>query len=144
MKNLLLNTKSLFQETSFFILRFFTGLMMCYYHGWSKLLSDSSRWERLGNSLTQWIGFDSLKITFGFMAAFSESIGAILIAVGLLTRPATILLMITMIVASTKKISEVGINGSELPLIFLILSFVILLKGPGKYSLDHFLLGKKH
>ena len=44
----------------------------------------------------------------------------------------------------TKKISEVGINGSELPLIFLILSFVILLKGPGKYSLDHFLLGKKH
>ena len=125
MKNLLLNSKSFFQETSFFILRFFTGLMMCYYHGWSKLLSDSSRWERLGNSLTQLIGFDSLKITFGFMAAFSESIGAILIAVGLLTRPATILLMITMIVASTKKISEVGINGSELPLIFLMLSFVI-------------------
>ena len=126
------------------VLRFSAGVMMCYYHGWSKLIADSSRWERLGNNLTQWIGFDMLTVPLGFMAAFSESIGAILIAVGLLTRPATILLMITMIVASTKKISEVGINGSELPLIYLMLSFVILLKGPGKYSLDHFLLGKKH
>ena len=77
------------------------------------------------------------------MAAFSESIGAILIAVGLLTRPATILLMITMIVASTKKISEVGINCSELPLIFLILSFVILLKGPGKIQFGSFFAWKK-
>ena len=65
-----------------------------------------------------------------------------MIAVGLLTRPAKILLMITMIVASTKKIFEVGINSSELTLIFLVLSIVILLKGPVKNSLDHFFLVK--
>ena len=135
MKNLLLNNKSLFPETSYFILRFFTGIIMCYYHGWSKLLSDSSHWERLGNNLTQWIGLDSLKVTFGFMAAFSESIGALLIAIGFLTRPAAFLLGFTMMVASSKKISEAGIDGSELSLIFLMLSIVILLKGPGKYSL---------
>lgn len=136
MKNLLLNNKSLFPETSYFILRFFTGIIMCYYHGWSKLLSDSSSWERLGNSLTQWIGLDSLKVTFGFMAAFSESIGALLIAIGFLTRPAAFLLGFTMMVASSKKISEAGIDGSELSLLFLMLSIVILIKGPGKYSLD--------
>ena len=109
---------------------------MCYYHGWSKLLSDSSCWERLGNNLTQWIGLDSLKVTFGFMAAFSESIGALLIAIGFLTRPAAFLLGFTMMVASSKKISEAGIDGSELSLLFLMLSIVILIKGPGKYSLD--------
>jgi uncharacterized membrane protein YphA (DoxX/SURF4 family) len=59
-----------------------------------------------------------------------------LIAFGLLTRPAAFLLGITMLVASTKKLSEAGVDGSELPLLFLILSFVILLRGPGKYSLD--------
>jgi putative oxidoreductase len=139
MKNLLLNNKPLFPETSYLILRFFTGVMMCYYHGWSKLMADSSRWERLGNALTYWIGLDSLKVTFGFLAAFSESIGSLLIAIGLFTRPATFLLGITMTVASSKKISEAGIDGAELPLLFLILCLVIILKGPGKLSLDRFL-----
>jgi|TARA_B100001093_G_scaffold171743_1_gene164572 putative oxidoreductase len=110
---------------------------MCYYHGWSKLLSDTSRWERLGNTLTKWIGLDALKIPLGFMAAFSESIGALLIAIGLLTRPAAFLIGITMLVASSKKLSEAGVDGSELPILFLILSLVILLRGPGKYSLDN-------
>jgi putative oxidoreductase len=110
---------------------------MCYYHGWSKLLSDTSRWERLGNTLTKWIGLDALKIPLGFMAAFSESICALLIAIGLLTRPAAFLLGITMLVASSKKLSEAGVDGSELPILFLILSLVILLRGPGKYSLDN-------
>ena len=139
MKNLLLNNKPLFPETSYLMLRFFTGVMMCYYHGWSKLMADSSRWERLGNALTYWIGLDSLKVTFGFLAAFSESIGSLLIAIGLFTRPATFLLGMTMTVASSKKISEAGIDGAELPLLFLILCLVIILKGPGKLSLDRFL-----
>ena len=109
---------------------------MCYYHGWSKLLADTSRWERLGNSLTQWIGLDSLSVPLGFMAAFSESIGALLIAFRLLTRPAAFLLGITMLVATSKNLMKGGIDGSELSLIFLMLCIYILLKGPGRYSLD--------
>ena len=42
MKNLLLNNKPLFPETSYLTLLLFTGVMMCYYHGWSKLMVDSS------------------------------------------------------------------------------------------------------
>jgi uncharacterized membrane protein YphA (DoxX/SURF4 family) len=42
-----------------------------------------------------------------------------------------------MLVASSKKLSEAGVDGSELPILFLILSLVILLRGPGKYSLDN-------
>ena len=136
MNNLLVKNRALFPETSYFTLRFCTGIIMCYYHGWSKLLSDTSRWERLGNSLTQWIGLDSLSVPLGFMAAFSESIGALLIAFGLLTRPAAFLLGITMLVATSKNLMKGGIDGSELPLIFLILCIYILLKGAGKYSLD--------
>jgi putative oxidoreductase len=139
MKNLLFNNQPLFPETSYFVLRLCTGIAMLYYHGWSKILSDSLRWERLGSSLSQWIGLDALAVPLGFMAAFSESIGSLLIALGLLTRPAAFLLGITMLVASSKKLSEAGIDDSELPLLFLMLSVVVLLKGPGKYSLDRIL-----
>ena len=142
MKKLLFNNQPIFPETSYFLLRFCTGTVMFYYHGWSKLLSDTSRWERLGGTLTQWIGLEALAVPLGFMAAFSESIGALLIAIGLLTRPAAFLLGITMLVASSKKLSDAGIDGSELPLLFLMLSVVILMKGPGKYSLDQLLFNK--
>ena len=115
---------------------------MCYYHGWSKLISDSERWEQLGNSLTQWIGFDALNVPLGFMAAFSEYIGALFIAFGFMTRPAALLLGFTMLVASSKKLSETGIEGSEMPLLFLMLSLVIYLKGSGRLGLDSLLFKK--
>jgi len=136
MKNILVRYKSFWPETSYFILRFSTGLMMCYYHGWSKILGDSDRWARLGNGLTQWIGLDRLNVPLGFMAAFSESIGALFLAVGFMTRPTSFLLAFTMLVATIKNITGVGIEKAELSLLFLILSCVIFMRGSGKCSLD--------
>jgi putative oxidoreductase len=136
MKNILVRYKSFWPETSYFILRFSTGLMMCYYHGWSKILGDLDRWARLGNGLTQWIGLDRLNVPLGFMAAFSESIGALFLAVGFMTRPTSFLLAFTMLVATIKNITGVGMEKAELSLLFLILSCVIFMRGSGKYSLD--------
>lgn len=128
---------------SYFVFRFSTGLMMCYFHGYGKLTADSERWYRLGKNITQFLSSDTLAIPLGFIASFSESIGALLIAIGLFTRPMAFLLGFTMIVASTKKLSEVGFNGSELPILYLILSLVILIGGSGKYGLDKFILKRK-
>ena len=115
---------------------------MCYFHGWSKLMSDSDRWYRLGATITEFIGNDALSIPLGFMAAFAESIGSLFIVIGLLTRPMAFLLFFTMLVASSKKLLQAGIDGSELPLLYLCLSFFILLNGPGKYSLDNLINSK--
>jgi len=41
-----------------------------------------------------------------------------------------------MMIASIKKL-EGGLKAAELPLLFLLLSLIILLCGAGKYSLDH-------
>ena len=142
MKYLIFGKLSSFQETSFFILRFFTGVVMCYYHGWSKLFASVDRWERLGNNLSKLLGIDTLSVPFGFIAAFSESIGALMIAVGLLTRPTAFLLTFTMVVATSKKLFEGGVDAIELPFLFLVLSLVILLKGSGKYSLDQLIFNK--
>ena len=132
-----------FSNLNFLLLRFFTGAMMCYYHGWSKITAGTSRWERLGNAMTDFIGLDFLSIPLGFMASFSESIASLLIMVGLFTRPSAILLAITMFVALAKNISEKGIDGSELSLIYLLLSIIILMNGAGKFSLDRLLFNKR-
>lgn len=135
--NYLSSSKTYFTSTSYFVMRFTIGAMMCYYHGWEKLMDDIDRWYQLGTSLTRWIGVDALAVPLGFMAAFAESIAALFIALGLLTRPMAFLMAFTMLVASSKKLSQAGIDGSEMPLLYLVLSLVILLNGSGKYSLDY-------
>ena len=138
----LFNPSIFFSSKSYLLLRLATGFFMCYFHGWSKLMGDSDRWHRLGATITQFIGSDTLSIPLGFMAAFAESIGSLFIVFGLLTRPMAFLLFFTMLVASSKKFLQVGIDGSELPLLYLFISFFILLNGPGKYSLDNLIKSK--
>ena len=136
MKYLIFGNLPPFPETSFLILRFFTGITMCYYHGWSKLFSSIERLDELGSNLTKWFGLDSFSVPFGIIATFSESIGALMLAVGFLTRPTAFLLAFTMMVATVKNITGVGMEKTELSLIFLILSCVIFIRGSGRYSLD--------
>lgn len=139
----LFKSNVLFHSTSYFMLRLATGSMMCYLHGWSKLTGDPDRWYRLGTSLTQWIGIDALATPLGFMAAFAESIAALFLAVGFMTRHMAFLMFFTMLVASTKKITQAGIGGAELALLYLFLSLFIFFNGGGKYSLDHLFFKKK-
>ena len=61
------------------ILRVFPGFAMFLNHGANKISAGASKWERLGSALTDLIGFESLKIFFGFMASYAESIGALFI-----------------------------------------------------------------
>ena len=138
----LFNKSSFFYSKSYLVLRLATGFFMCYSHGWSKLMSGSDRWHRLGVTITEFIGSNFLSIPVGFMAAFAESIGSLFIVIGLTTRPMAFLLFFTMLVASSKKLLQAGIGGSELPMLYLILSLFILFNGPGKYSLDNLITSK--
>lgn len=131
----LLNNFNSYPNFALLIARIFTGFLMLYLHGWGKLIAGTSKWERLGSGLSNSIGLDFLRIPLGFMASFSESIGAILIIVGLFTRPAAFLLAFTMLVASFKHIPD-GLKGMEKPLLFLGICLCLVLVGAGKYSLD--------
>jgi len=131
-----------YQDLSALIARIFTGYLMLSLHGWGKITAGTDRWKGLGSGLSDLIGLDFLSIPLGFMASFAESIGAVLIIIGLTTRPAAFLLAFTMFVAVYKKLPG-GIKGAELPALFLCLSLVIMLSGAGKYSFDYFLKQKK-
>lgn len=135
LNTILFSTKS-YTNTALLLGRAATGFLMVKLHGWSKLMAGTDRWEGLGSKLAQTIGLDFMSIPLGFMASFAESIAAILLILGLTTRPAAFLLAFTMMIASIKKL-EGGLKAAELPLLFLLLSLIILLCGAGKYSLDH-------
>jgi len=81
-----------------------------------------------------------------FLATWSELAGSALIAVGLATRFSAVSLIILDIVAWYSVHADNGYNvcsnGFKLPLIYLIALITILLSGPGKASIDHFIKNK--
>src|SRR5680860_463888 len=80
------------------VLRLGFGLGFVYFHGWDKLMGGPERWAGVGASVEH-LGIGFGHTFFGFLAAFAESIGGLLIALGLFFRPAALLLAGTMFVA---------------------------------------------
>ena len=122
------------------LLRIIGGLMMVFNHGWGKITAGPEKWDRIGHALTDIIGFEFLSTFFGFMAAFCESVCALLIVFGLFTRPASILLFFTMFVAIMNHIMDSEMP--ELAIMYCLLSLVLILSGPGKLSLDQIWFSK--
>ena len=131
---LYLNTNISYHSYGLLLLRIIGGSMMVYNHGWGKITAGPEKWNRLGHALTDIIGFEFLSTFFGFMAAFSESVCALLIVIGLFTIPASILLSFTMFVASLNHIMDSEMP--ELAIMYCLSSLVLILSGPGKFSLD--------
>ena len=116
--------------------RVITGSLMFYLHGLGKITSGQDKWEKLGSTVTDVIGIDSLAVPLGFMASLSESVFAVFIVLGFYTRTSTLFLGFTMVVAFSKHLFSDGFKSGEMALIYLILCIIIFLLGPGKYSVD--------
>jgi putative oxidoreductase len=128
-----------YRETGILVLRIGIGIMFIL-HGYPKLMGGPDKWESLGANMGN-VGIGFAPVFWGFMAAFAEGVGGLLLLLGLLTRPACLLLFITMVVAAIKhNLDEgkfmAGAHPTEDAIVFLSLIFI----GPGKYSLDRWLL----
>jgi len=107
-------------------------------HGWPKMTGGPDKWKMLGKAMAN-VGIDVFPLFWGFMAMFSELAGGVLLILGLFFRPATILMAITMAVATATKIA--GAKGdwfSEAahPLSLTIVFFGLIFVGPGRFSID--------
>ena len=95
------------------------------------------------DGIIQW--FESMHMPLpalnAHLATATESLGVVLLVLGLGTRIISIPLLITMIVAIiTVHLGhgfEAGNNGFEIPLYYIIMLFTLIVYGGGKYSLDH-------
>ncbi len=155
--NSLLNTKTKLIDFALLVVRVGLGSMFIL-HGEGKMFGGPEVWEKLGTSMSV-VGIEFAPIFWGFMAAFAEFGGGVLLILGLLTRPACLLLFITMVIATLKhlEVDESLISAvtdlidpkTTLDLIkeashaieAACIFFALMLTGPGKISLDRKVFG---
>lgn len=131
--------RSLSIDLGLFIIRLAAGLMLCTV--FEKFLPREGRWGP-----QDWFINDVRKMGFPFPAFFawcavvSEFVGGILLALGLLARPAAFFNAITTFVAAF--IFHRGdVSGSGLlATVFFALTLALTLSGPGRISMDYILI----
>lgn len=119
-------------ELALLCARLFAGFAMALAHGTRKVPPAEGFVEFIGS-----LGFP-VPLLFAWLAGISELVGGILLAVGLLVRPAAILLLITMGVAFYSHLND-PFPKQELPLLFFFTYLIFLSIGGGRLSIDRFL-----
>lgn len=115
------------------IFRVCIGLTMAFAHGLGKMPPP----EQLVTGVES-MGFP-LPVLFAWAASLSEFLGGVLLAVGILTRLSAAFLGITMAVAAFVAHAQDPFQTKEMALLYLFSCVLLLLTGPGKYSLSRFL-----
>lgn len=117
------------------IIRVGLGLMFVF-HGAPKLMAGPDGWARLGKAMG-YLGVDEYPVVWGAAAAIAESVGGLMLALGLLTRPWLFLLLCTMVVAATQHLMKgEGLKAASHAIEVGVVFFGLLLIGPGAHSLD--------
>ena len=112
------------------ILRIYTGVSMAFGHGINKIPPSGKFAENIAS-----MGFPAPNF-FSWAAGISEFGGGLLIALGLMTRPASFFLGVTMFVAAFIRHGTSPFMQKEKALLFLFITILLILVGAGKYSID--------
>lgn len=124
-------------NVSLLILRVVAGSVMIP-HGYNKLINFSEK----SADFMSFLGLGS-EISFGLLVG-AEFFCSILLVAGLFSRFALIPLVIAMFVAAFKAHSGEIFGDGEMSFLYLACYFTLLIAGPGKWSIDHFLFGRKN
>lgn len=110
--------------------RAFAGLALALAHGLGKVPPP----DRFVATVRD-MGFPS-PVVFAWLSTGAEVVGGLLLAVGLLTRPAAAVIAFNMAVAGFIRHAPDPFRARETALLFLALALVFLARGGGKFALD--------
>ena len=127
---------NLTNEIAMTLLRIAVGCMMAFGHGMGKLPPQEGFIAGVSA-----LGFPA-PVFFAWLAALAEFGGGLLLAAGLLTRFNAMALSVTMLVAAFGRHLDDPYKVKELSLLYLLVFILFMIKGSGRWSLDHFLSKK--
>ena len=112
------------------LLRIFAGISLMFAHGLGKLPPSPKFVES-----TAAMGFP-LPLVFSWAAGLSETVGGLLLAIGLFTRFASFFIMCTMLTALIGVHFNDPFKQMELAMLYFFIAFTFFLKGSGDWSVD--------
>lgn len=119
------------------VLRIFPALAMALSHGLRKLPPS----DAFVANVEGW-GFPA-PLLFAWAAALSEVVGGFLLAAGLLTRVAALLIAVTMGVAAFVAHGADPFRDKESALVYLVVMLFFVARGGGRWSVDRWLSGAR-
>jgi putative oxidoreductase len=126
-----------YRDAGLLVVRLGFGLGFLWFHGLPKLLGGPERWRGVGDAMN-YMGITFGHQWWGLAAAVTESVGGILLALGLLFRPTALALTFVMVVAALNHVvSGQGSAAHAFKNIWLFAGLVLV--GAGRYSLDDWL-----
>ena len=117
-------------DAGLLLLRAWFGLVLAFVHGLGKITDLAKFTEGVASRGLPLPGL------LGPAAALSEFLGGLLLAVGLLTRPSALCVAITMLVAALHIHASDPFGKKELACAYAAVALVVLVTGPGGWSLD--------
>lgn len=119
------------------VIRILTGFFLAY-HGWEVFDAKTM------NGYLEWDQFKQASASFLVYAGkAAELAGGVLLLLGLLTRLAVLLIAGTMLYISFFVGHGKVWYGDQHPFLFVLLALVFFFTGPGAWSLDQKLFGKR-
>ena len=126
------------------------GLLVCrlivsickFSHGALKFAGGIPKLIHTGAGLANF-GLTEGYLFWGVVAAVTECAGAILVGIGLFSRLVSFLLVCTMIVATSVDAHK-GYMAALDPVVYGAIYLMVLIGGPGKYSLDYMIEQRKY
>ncbi len=112
------------------LLRVFVGLSLMLVHGSGKIPVSEGFVKHIGS-----LGFP-MPLFFAWAAAFAEYFGALLLALGLFTRPAALIIASTMFVAAFVNHGGDPFAVAEKAYLYLSIGVLFVVLGSGKYGVD--------
>lgn len=122
-----------YSDGALLFVRVALATIVIWVNGWPKLAGGAAAWKSFA---VREMGLTLWPAVWGFIAAMGQTVGCVLLILGLFFRPSALLLVLIMGVVAFVDYQAKGLGSAthalELTLFFLLLLFV----GPGRFSVD--------